>query len=91
MKSITYTATVNSDHKATIDLLEDIQPGVYTLRVYVEEQGQHALDNPFEGLPTVRAWDWLRDVSLRACESIGFRGHVGPISRWDHPKMPINS
>lgn len=74
MKSITYTATVNSDRKATIDLPEDIQPGVYTLRVYVEEQGDQALENPFEGLPTVRAWDWLRDVSLRREDMYGDEG-----------------
>lgn len=74
MKSITYTATVSSDHKATIDLPDDIQPGVYTLRVYVEEPPSHLLTNPFQGLPTVRAWDWLKDVSLRREDMYGADG-----------------
>ena len=74
MKSITYTATVNREHKATIDLPNDIPPGVYTLRVYVEEKPLQAIENPFQGLPTVRAWDRLMDVSLRREDIYGDDG-----------------
>ena len=65
MKNITCTATVTTDRKAIIDLPNDIAPGVHTLHIYVEEQQPQAPANPFHGLPTVRAWDWLKDVSLR--------------------------
>ena len=65
MRSLTCTAAVTNDHETTIKLPDDIQPGVYTLRVYVEDQQPQGLDNPLRGLPTVRAWDWLKDVSLR--------------------------
>ena len=65
MKSITYTATIGSDRTTTIALPEDIEPGVYTLRVYVEGQPQQPREHFLQGLPTVRAWDRLKDVSLR--------------------------
>jgi len=74
MKSITYTATVGKDRKAAIDLPDDIPPGVYTLRVYVEEQQPQPIENPFQGLPTVRAWERLRDVSLRREDIYGEEG-----------------
>ncbi len=74
MKSITYTATVDSEHKTTINLPDDVEPGVYTLRVYLEEQRPYALENPLHGLPTVRAWDWLKDVSLRREDLYGNEG-----------------
>ena len=70
MKSITCAAKVDSGHKATTGLPDDIQPGVYTLRLYVEER-QQALASPLEGLPTVRAWEWLKDVSLRRGDMYG--------------------
>lgn len=74
MKSITYTATVGKDGKAIIDLPDDILPGVYKLRIYVEEQQHQALGNPFLGLPTVRAWERLKDVSLRRGDIYGDEG-----------------
>ncbi len=74
MKSITYTATVNSDRTATIPLPDDITPGVYKLQVYFEEQPPQVLENPFQGLPTVRAWDGLKDVSLHREDLYGDEG-----------------
>lgn len=65
MKSITYIATVNDERKTTIALPDDIQPGVYTLRVYIEEKYPQISENPFQDAPTVRAWERLKAVSLR--------------------------
>jgi hypothetical protein len=74
MKSITYIATVDRDRKAIIDLPADIAPGTYTLRVYVEEQQPQILENPFQELPTVSAWEQLQDVSLRREDIYGDEG-----------------
>ena len=74
MKIITYTAVVTADRKATIDLPDDIAPGVHTLHVYVEETRPQTFENPFHGLPTVRAWDQLKDVSLRREDLYGDEG-----------------
>ncbi len=74
MRSITYTATVGEDRNATIALPSDILPGVYDLRIYVEEKQPKALQNPFQGLPTVHAWEGLKDVSLRREDIYGDEG-----------------
>lgn len=75
MKSITCTARVTSDHKATIDMPDELQPGMYTVRVFVEElQHPHSPEETFEGLPTVRAWAQLKDQSLRREDLYGDEG-----------------
>jgi hypothetical protein len=74
MKSITYIATVSNERKTTIALPDDIPPGVYTLRVYIEEQTPQISENPFQDAPTVRAWDRLKAVSLRRKDIYGDDG-----------------
>ena len=74
MKSITLSATVNRDRKAVIDFPSDIQPGVYTLRVYFEEYPKLDIENPLQGLPCVSAWDRMKDVSLRREDMYGDEG-----------------
>ena len=65
MKSITYRVLVDEERKTTIALPDDVTPGVYTLRVYVEESLPGPRHDPLAGLPTVRQWGSIEKLSLK--------------------------
>jgi hypothetical protein len=73
MKTIQTTAVVDAEHRVTIQLPDDVEPGEHTVTLILTPASQ-AAPPPWPGFPTHDVGPWPEGLSLRREDMYGDDG-----------------
>ena len=74
MKTIECQLVVDENHRAVLDLPDDVIPGRHRARVTIEEERRSFRGDPLAGMPVISVSSWPEELSLRREDLYGDDG-----------------